>query len=230
MLLKTSYKGNMKIYIVEDEITIRSELAKLLESYGYTCAYSDDFPNIVEQILKEASDLILLDINLPFYDGYHVCREIRKQSNTPIIIVTSRNNDMDELMSMNLGADDFITKPYNTQILLARIAAVLKRIDGKNTTDTITHNGITLFLNKSIVRFQDMDAELTKNEFRILAHLIQNAGKIVSREDLIEELWQSDEFIDDNTLTVNINRLRHKLEEIGAKHYINTKRGQGYMI
>ncbi len=220
----------MKIYIVEDEITIRSELAKLLESYGYTCAYSDDFPNIVEQILKEASDLILLDINLPFYDGYHVCREIRKQSNTPIIIVTSRNNDMDELMSMNLGADDFITKPYNTQILLARIAAVLKRIDGKNTTDTITHNGITLFLNKSIVRFQDMDAELTKNEFRILAHLIQNAGKIVSREDLIEELWQSDEFIDDNTLTVNINRLRHKLEEIGAKHYINTKRGQGYMI
>ena len=137
---------------------------------------------------------------------------------------------MDELMSMNLGADDFITKPYNTQILLARIAAVLKRIDGKNTTDTITHNGITLFLNKSIVRFQDMDAELTKNEFRILAHLIQNAGKIVSREDLIEELWQSDEFIDDNTLTVNINRLRHKLEEIGAKHYINTKRGQGYMI
>lgn len=220
----------MKIYIVEDEITIRSELAKLLESYGYTCAYSDDFPNIVEQILKEDSDLILLDINLPFYDGYHVCREIRKQSNTPIIIVTSRNNDMDELMSMNLGADDFITKPYNTQILLARIAAVLKRIDGKNTTDTITHNGITLFLNKSIVRFQDMDAELTKNEFRILAHLIQNAGKIVSREDLIEELWQSDEFIDDNTLTVNINRLRHKLEEIGAKHYINTKRGQGYMI
>ena len=220
----------MKIYIVEDEQTIRSELAKLLESYGYSCSYSDDFPNIVEHILKEAADLILLDINLPFYDGYHVCREIRKQSDTPIIIVTSRNNDMDELMSMNLGADDFVTKPYNTQILLARIAAVLKRIDGKNTTDTLTHNGITLFLNKSVVRFQEADAELTKNEFRILAHLIQNTGKIVSREDLIEELWQSDEFIDDNTLTVNINRLRHKLEEIGAEHYINTKRGQGYII
>ena len=220
----------MKIYIVEDELTIRSELAKLLESYGYSCSYSDDFPNIVEHILKEAADLILLDINLPFYDGYHVCREIRKQSDTPIIIVTSRNNDMDELMSMNLGADDFITKPYNTQILLARIAAVLKRIDGKNAADTVSHNGLTLFLNKSVVRFQSMDAELTKNEFRILTHLIQNAGKIVSREDLIEELWQSDEFIDDNTLTVNINRLRHKLEEIGAEQYINTKRGQGYMI
>lgn len=220
----------MKIYIVEDEQTIRSELAKLLESYGYSCSYSDDFPNIVEHILKEAVDLILLDINLPFYDGYHVCREIRKQSDTPIIIVTSRNNDMDELMSMNLGADDFITKPYNTQILLARIAAVLKRIDGKNAADTVSHNGLTLFLNKSVVRFQSMDAELTKNEFRILTHLIQNAGKIVSREDLIEELWQSDEFIDDNTLTVNINRLRHKLEEIGAEQYINTKRGQGYMI
>lgn len=220
----------MKIYIVEDEITIRSELAKLLESYGYTCAYSDDFQNIVEHILKEATDLILLDINLPFYDGYHVCREIRKQTDTPIIIVTSRNNDMDELMSMNLGADDFVTKPYNTQILLARIAAVLKRSDGKNATDSISHNGLTLFLNKSVVRFQNTDAELTKNEFRILAHLIQNAGKIVSREDLIEELWQSDEFIDDNTLTVNINRLRHKLEEIGAEQYINTKRGQGYII
>ncbi|MBP7321219.1 MAG: response regulator transcription factor [Lachnospiraceae bacterium] len=220
----------MKIYIVEDEITIRSELAKLLESYGYTCAYSDDFQNIVEHILKEATDLILLDINLPFYDGYHVCREIRKQTDTPIIIVTSRNNDMDELMSMNLGADDFVTKPYNTQILLARIAAVLKRSDGKNAADSISHNGLTLFLNKSVVRFQNTDAELTKNEFRILAHLIQNAGKIVSREDLIEELWQSDEFIDDNTLTVNINRLRHKLEEIGAEQYINTKRGQGYII
>ncbi len=223
-------EGPMKIYIVEDEITIRSELAKLLESYGYTCAYSDDFQNIVEHILKEATDLILLDINLPFYDGYHVCREIRKQTDTPIIIVTSRNNDMDELMSMNLGADDFVTKPYNTQILLARIAAVLKRSDGKNAADSISHNGLTLFLNKSVVRFQNTDAELTKNEFRILAHLIQNAGKIVSREDLIEELWQSDEFIDDNTLTVNINRLRHKLEEIGAEQYINTKRGQGYII
>ena len=223
-------EGPMKIYIVEDEITIRSELAKLLESYGYTCAYSDDFQNIVEHILKEATDLILLDINLPFYDGYHVCREIRKQTDTPIIIVTSRNNDMDELMSMNLGADDFVTKPYNTQILLARIAAVLKRSDGKNAADSISHNGLTLFLNKSVVRFQNTDAELTKNEFRIFAHLIQNAGKIVSREDLIEELWQSDEFIDDNTLTVNINRLRHKLEEIGAEQYINTKRGQGYII
>lgn len=220
----------MKIYIVEDEITIRSELAKLLESYGYTCAYSDDFANIIEHILNEAVDLILLDINLPFYDGYHVCREIRKKSDTPIIIVTSRNNDMDELMSMNLGADDFITKPYNTQILLARIAAVLKRIEGKGSTETLSHNGLTLFLSKSVVRFKDSEAELTKNEFRILSHLILNAGTIVSREDLIEELWQSDEFIDDNTLTVNINRLRHKLEEIGADNYINTKRGQGYII
>lgn len=220
----------MKIYLVEDEITIRSELAKLLESYGYNCVYSDDFANIVNHIIKESPDLILLDINLPFYDGYHVCREIRKQSETPIIIVTSRNNDMDELMSMNLGADDFITKPYNTQILLARIAAVLKRTEGKSLSENISHNGLTLFLSKSIARFGNLEAELTKNEFRILSHLIQHAGNIVSREDLIEELWQSDEFIDDNTLTVNVNRLRHKLEEIGAENYINTKRGQGYLI
>lgn len=220
----------MKIYIVEDEQMIRLELAKLLESYGYECCYDDDFAHIIELIFAAKPDLILLDINLPYYDGYHICREIRKKSDTPIIIVTSRNNDMDELMSMNLGADDFITKPYNTQILLARIAAVLKRMEAKPTSDCIHHNGISVCLGKGIAICGTTEIELTKNEFRILTYLIQNGGRIVSREDLIEELWQSDEFVDDNTLTVNINRLRHKLAEIGAEDYINTKRGQGYLV
>lgn len=223
-------KGHMKIYIVEDEQMIRSELAKLLTSYGYECCYDDDFAHIIELIFTAKPDLILLDINLPYYDGYHLCREIRKKSDTPIIIVTSRNNDMDELMSMNLGADDFITKPYNTQILLARIAAVLKRTEAKPTSDCIHHNGITVCLGKGIAICNDLEIELTKNEFRILTHLIQKGGSIVTREDLIEDLWQSDEFVDDNTLTVNINRLRHKLTEIGAKDFINTKRGQGYLV
>lgn len=220
----------MKIYIVEDEKMIRLELSKLLESYGYDCCYDDDFAHIIDLIFVANPDLILLDINLPYYDGYHICREIRKKSDLPIIIVTSRNNDMDELMSMNLGADDFITKPYNTQILLARIAAVLKRTEAKPATDCIHHKGITVCLGKGSAVCGDLEIELTKNEFRILTHLIQKSGQIVSREDLIEELWQSDEFVDDNTLTVNINRLRHKLLEIGAIDYINTKRGQGYLV
>jgi len=220
----------MKIYVIEDDKTLRAELVKLLTSYGYECNYDDDFTNIISIVLSAKPDLILLDINLPYYDGYYVCREIRKISDVPIIVVTSRNNDMDELMSMNLGADDFITKPYNTQILLARIAAILKRAEPKANTNTIEHKGVTLLVSQSKISYQNDEVELTKNELKILSFLIHNAGRIVSRDELMNELWQSDEFVDDNTLTVNINRLRHKLDEIGATDYIITKRGQGYIV
>lgn len=220
----------MKIYIIEDDVVIREELAKMLSSYGYECKYDDDFANIIKLALNEKFDLILLDINLPYYDGYHICREIRKVSDVPIIVVTSRNNDMDELMSMNLGADDFITKPYNKQILLARISAILKRSEPKTAAEKIEHKGLILSLSKSSICFNNTEAELTKNEFRILSVLIRNSGKIVSRDEIMDELWQSDEFVDDNTLTVNVNRLRHKLDEIGAVDFIGTKRGQGYIV
>ena len=146
------------------------------------------------------------------------------------MVVTSRNNDMDELMSMNLGADDFITKPYNIQILLARIGAILKRTNQKNYLSEAEYKGLTLSMAKSTVYYESKEAELTKNELRILSVLMQNANSIVSRDELMDELWQSDEFVDDNTLTVNVNRLRKKLEEIGAADFIKTKRGQGYMI
>ncbi|WP_349947554.1 response regulator transcription factor [Lacrimispora sp. BS-2] len=220
----------MKLFIIEDDIVLRTELISLLESYNYSCETSDNFKDIISEATGSNADLILLDINLPYYDGYHVCREIRKISDVPIMVVTSRNNDMDELMSMNLGADDFITKPYNIQILLARIGAILKRTNRINNSSEIEYKGFTLSMAKSTVYYETKEAELTKNELRILSVLMQNANSIISRDELMDELWQSDEFVDDNTLTVNVNRLRKKLEEIGAADLIKTKRGQGYMI
>lgn len=220
----------MKIYIIEDDKVLRTELMKLLNSYGYECAYSDDWQNIIQLALQESPDLILLDINLPLFDGFHICREIRKQSEVPIIVVTSHSTDMDELVSMNLGADDFVTKPYNTQILIARIAALLKRSVATTALQSTEYNGVTFQQAKGIITFEGNSSELTKNEMKILSVLLKNIGKIVSRDELINELWQSDEFVDDNTLTVNVNRLRKKLEDIGAKNFITTKRGMGYLI
>lgn len=220
----------MKIYIVEDDRVLRTELMKLLNSYGYECAYSDDWQNIIQLALQESPDLILLDINLPLFDGFHICREIRKQSEVPIIVVTSRSTDMDELMSMNLGADDFITKPYHTQILLARIAALLKRSAHMAHSDATEYKGVSFQPSKGVISCGTRSAELTKNEMKIMSVLLKNAGKIVSRNELMDELWQSDEFVDDNTLTVNVNRLRKKLENIGAMDFIATKRGMGYLV
>lgn len=220
----------MKLFIIEDDVVLRTELIALLEGYNYSCETSDNFKNIVSEAIESNADLILLDINLPYYDGYHVCREIRKSSDVPILVVTSRNSDMDELMSMNLGADDFITKPYNTQILLARIGAILKRTNHNTPLSKMEYKGLTLSMGKGIVCYENKETELTKNELRILSTLMQHANTILSRDELMDELWQSDEFVDDNTLTVNVNRLRKKLEEIGAKDFIKTKRGQGYMI
>lgn len=218
------------IFIVEDDVKIRNELTKLLQKYGYECFSSDDFFHMTEAVLKQNPQLVLLDINLPVYDGYYICREIRRQSQIPIIIVTSRDSEADELMSMNLGADDFVTKPYNTQILLARIASVLKRAYPSEPANTLFHRGLELDLSKSTVRFQGKEVELTKNELRILRLLIRNKGRIIPRDEIMNDLWQSEEFVDDNTLTVNINRLRKKLESIGIEDYLITKRGQGYLV
>ncbi|GHU66412.1 DNA-binding response regulator [Clostridia bacterium] len=219
------------ILIVEDDETIRRELAVLIERYGFAAKAADKFDDIVNWILSEKAHLVLLDINLPYFDGHHICREIRKNSNVPIIVVTSQSGETDELMSMNLGADDFVAKPYNTRILLARIQNVLRRAYGDpEESAEVTVRGLSLNLNNSSVSHGDGTRELTKNEVRILRLLMAHAGTIVSREKIMTELWQSDEFVDDNTLTVNINRLRKKLAEIGAAGFIGTKKGQGYMI
>lgn len=218
------------VFIVEDEPKIRIELTRLLEKYGYECCSSDDFSHIPEVILKSNPQLVLLDINLPVFDGFYICRELRRFSQIPIIIVTSRDSEVDELMSMNLGADDFITKPYNTQILLARIAAVLKRAYLSEPLGVLSHRGLEIDLSRSVARFAGSEVELTKNELRILSLLVSNKGRIIARDEIMNDLWQSDEFVDDNTLTVNINRLRRKLESIGVQDYLLTKRGQGYMV
>lgn len=219
-----------KIYIVEDDDKIKNEIGIFLSNNGYEVQKIEEFENIVENILKSNSDLILLDINIPNYDGYYLCKEIRKKSDIPIIILTSRNSEIDELMSMNIGADDFITKPFNTQILLARIEAIFKRMNKTNNSVIISCNGLRLDLSKSIVETEEESVELTKNELKILHYLFKNKGAIVSREEIMTYLWESEMFVDDNTLTVNINRLRKKLEDIGKKDVIETRRGQGYII
>lgn len=217
--------------VVEDDEVIREELKIFLNKYGYEVTAPEQFENIIELILNSDVDLLLLDINLPIYDGYYICREIRRESQMPIIIVTSRNSDMDELMSMNLGADDFITKPYNTQILLARVSALLRRAGGSEVTDNILiYNELKLNLSNATIIYQEKEAELTKNEVKILSYLIKNRGSIVSRQALMEYLWQSDYFVDDSTLSVNITRLRKKLDKIGLKDIIETRRGLGYLL
>lgn len=219
------------IMIIEDNELIRNEIHNLLDLNRYKTIKVNDFNSITKQVKEYNPDLILLDINLPDEDGFKICTEIRSFSKVPIIFVTSRNTNIDELMGITLGADDFITKPYNKQILLARIASLLKRAyPNEKTIDNIEHNGITLNILKSTIEKNDKSVELTKNEFKILHYLLINKGKIVSRVDILEYLWDSALFVNDNTLTVNITRIRSKVEELGVKDYIITKRGQGYMV
>lgn len=219
-----------RIFVVEDEAKLRTELCKVLEKNGYDCVTTEDFDDVTEAILTSGADLVLLDLNLPVHDGFFVCREIRNNSEVPIIVVTSSNSDMDELMSLNLGADDFITKPYNTHILLAHIAAVLNRAYGKKESYILSHNGLTLDVLKSKASAGDQSIELTKNELGILKTLIESHGNIVSRDEIIRQLWHMEEFVEDSTLTVNVNRLRKKLADLGMAEYLVTKRGQGYMV
>ncbi|HCL4436975.1 XRE family transcriptional regulator [Clostridium botulinum] len=220
-----------KILIIEDDEVIREELQNFLRKYGYEVNAPVEFNNIIQYVEKENAHLILLDINLPEFDGYYICREIRKTSDVPIIIVTSRDSEVDELISMNLGADDFITKPYNTEILLARITNILKRAYGNlKTNNTLNYKDFNLNLSNATLIYKDKSLELTKNEVKILSYLINNRGNIVKRDSLMEYLWKSDYFVDDSTLTVNINRLRKKLQEIGIENPIETRRGLGYIM
>ncbi len=220
-----------KILIVEDDEKLRNELEIFLNNNGYKAESLKTFNNTINDILKINPDLVLLDINLPGTDGEYVCKEIRKNSSMPIIMVTSRDNEVDELLSINYGADHYITKPFNIQILLAKIGAILRRTNmyGENF-EKIDAKDFVLNISKSTIEKNGKEIELTKNEFRILKYLVQNREKIVSRDDIMECLWDSESFIDDNTLTVNITRLRNKLEELNLKELLETKRGQGYIL
>lgn len=219
-----------RILIVEDEEKIREELCTALEKKGYSCIKITSFEDVPGQIEKSAPDLVLLDLNLPVQDGFYICREVRKRMDVPIIVVTSSGSDMDELMSLNLGADDFITKPYNMHILQAHIATVLHRAYGRKQSMVLTHKGLMLDILKGKVSFQGKEADLTKNELSILRLLMEHPGSIISRNDMICQLWEAEEFVEESTLNVNVNRLRKKLSGLGLEDYLITKRGMGYMV
>lgn len=222
----------MHIYIVEDEPIIRRELKVLLENAMYQVTAADRFDLIVEEIKKEKLDLILLDVNLPGMSGFDICTQIREQAEIPIIFLTSRTDSMDELTGILKGGDDYITKPYQAPVLLARIGAVLKRTRGRETQEIarFTYRNAELDISKCSLAYQGRLVEFTKNEMKILHVLFQNQGKFVARMDLIETLWENQIFIDDNTLSVHISRIREKMTSIGLSDFIETKRGMGYRI
>ncbi|MBS5682456.1 MAG: response regulator transcription factor [Clostridium sp.] len=220
-----------KILIIEDDEKLRNELETFLNKNGFVATSLKKFDNAVEDILNEKADLLLLDINLPYTDGEFICKEIRKISNVPIIMVTSRDSEMDELLSLNYGADQYVTKPYNIQILLAKIVGLLKRNQNAgNNPDKIDCGEFVLNTAGRIIEKEDNKVELTKNEYKILEYLVLHRQQVISRDEIMDYLWESEEFVDDNTLNVNIKRLRTKLEELGLIDQIETRRGQGYLL
>lgn len=220
-----------KILIVEDDEKLREELEIFLNRNGYQAEILKKFDNTIGDVLDINPDLLLLDINLPFADGEYICKEIRKKSTMPIIIITSRDNELDELLCLNYGADHYVTKPFNIQILLAKISSLLRRANmQEENSEKIDAKEFVLNISKSTIEKEGKIIELTKNEYKILKFLLQNREKIVSRDEIMRYLWDDESFIDDNTLTVNITRLRNKLEELNLKELLVTKRGQGYIL
>ena len=218
-----------QIFVVEDDAAIRGELLQVLERNGFQAAHCERFDHVVEDVLAADPDLVLLDLTLPGTDGQFVCRELRAESTVPIVVLTSRVTEIDEVMSMTMGADDFVSKPYSSRVLIARITALLRRV-GASEPATLKHAGVELDPARSLAYANGRQVELTKNEMRILSLLMSKAGTIVSREAIMRDLWDSDAFVDDNTLTVNINRLRGTLEKIGVTGYLTTHRGRGYSV
>lgn len=219
-----------KVMIIEDEKDIRDELELLLRNEGYQVEVPDEFGDIGRRIDELGPDLVLLDIGLGSADGFALCMEIRKRSQIPIIFVTSRDSAIDELKALSLGGDDYITKPYNIPVLMARIKAVLRRENSTRQGEIVEVNGVRLDLMKGCIGYGGQICDLTKNEIKILACLMNHPGEIVSRADMIEYLWDNQIYIDDNTLSVNMTRLRSKLTGLGLSDYIRTKRGMGYKI
>lgn len=220
-----------KIIIVEDDKEIREELKILLENSGHKVKLIEDFENVANKIVQENAHLVLLDINLPNKSGYEICSKVRAESKIPIIFVTSRNNSMDELKGIMLGGDDYIEKPYNVPILLARIQNILNRTyQNEQKESKIEYKGVILDILKSTIKYQDKEIELTKTEVKTLYYLLQNKDIIVPRADIINYLWDNEVYADDNSLSVIITRIREKLKELGIENFIETKRGQGYKL
>ena len=219
-----------KIFIIEDDLTIQTQLKTLLSGNGYEVDAVTDYSRIIEQLKAFAPHLVLLDIKLPGNSGFEVCSQIRSFSDIPIVFVTSSNTDMDELNSIMLGGDAFITKPYNTAILLAKIASLLRRAYASGQTEVLSWNGTDLHLESGFIEYSGRKADLTKNELKILYYLFKNAGKICPRSDIVDFLWDNQLYVDDNALSVNITRIREKLASIGLTDFIKTKHRQGYTL
>ena len=217
-----------KIVIVEDDKVIAHELCELLSHVGYEAVLLDDFEHSKEKLLEMQADLILLDINIPYQNGEFLLQEFRKQSSIPVIMVTSKNSETDELLSMSFGADDYITKPYNPNILLLRIAAILKRMD--SSSQNLVYRDMEILIQKGILKRGNEEIILTKNEMIIFCYLVTHQNRIVTRDELMTDLWNNNEYNNDNALTVNISRLRSKLKEIGYEDAITTRKGMGYIL
>ncbi|QUW24015.1 response regulator transcription factor [Sporosarcina sp. Marseille-Q4063] len=221
----------MNIFIVEDDCAIFESLKTRLEQWSFTVTAPDDFQDVMKSFFANEPHLVILDIQLPAYDGFHWCREIRAVSKVPIIFLSSRDHPMDMVMAMNIGADDYIQKPFDTDVLLAKLQALLRRTYsyGEETPDVLEWNRAMIDMKRGIIRMDGIEVELTKNEFFILTVLVESNNEIVSRDDLIRKLWDDERFVNDNTLTVNVTRLRQKLAEIGLGEAVVTKKGLGYM-
>lgn len=219
----------MRIAIAEDNTTTRRELSRLLTSHGYETVLPDDFKDLASQLAGLSADLILLDVNLPYENGYDICRRIRELTRTPVIFVTSRDTSADELMSIRAGGIDFVSKPYDPLILLEKIRRALRLTDPGNFRE-LTRKGCTLDLHLSVIQYSGREAELTRNEFRILYYFFMNSEKIIGKEELLEKLWNDRFYLDENVLMVNMTRLKHKLREIGITHLLENIRGKGWKL
>ncbi len=216
-----------KIFIIEDDTTIARLVQKHLLSWGYQANTAQDFQNVLTEFENYKPDLVLLDISLPFFNGYHWCTEIRKISDIPIVFLTSVSDNINIVMAMNMGADDYITKPFDLNVLTAKLSAIFRRV-GSPKTNYLEHLGLKL--HNYTMEYNSQTTELSKNEYKIMEILMQNPDKVMSRESIITILWDSENFVDDNTLTVNITRIRKKLSILGLENFIKTKKGVGYYV
>lgn len=220
-----------KILIVEDDMVIASVLKKHLQKWNYEVETVSDFKNVIESFLEFEPHMVLMDISLPFFNGYHWCTEIRKRSQVPVIFLSAASDNMNIVMAISMGGDDFIAKPFDLAVVTAKIQAWMRRTyTFQNQIHVLERQGVLLNLGNAELSYQDKKVELTKNDFKIMQILMEHAPDVVAREEIMKKLWESDEFIDDNTLTVNITRLRKKLEENGIEDFIKTRKGIGYYI
>ncbi len=220
-----------KVFIIEDDLTIAKTLKNHIESWGYQADYARDFTNILSEFISYDPQLILLDISLPFFNGFHWCGEIRKLSKVPIIFISSASDNMNIVMAITQGGDDFIAKPFDLNVLTVKIQALLRRTyEFSSQVNLLEHKGAILNISYGTLTYMDKKIELTKNELRILHILFENKGRAISRDKIMTKLWETDNYVDDNTLTVNVTRLRKKLQDIGLTDFISTKKGIGYMV